>query len=240
MGGIAGCIDYRSTPRIEVQQLSSGIAHRGKDDKGNFSDGPISMAFRQFHSSATENSKVLQNSIWAIVLDSRIYNFSHETFLKEWTEKETAFLAKICGPFVFAAWNKQTQTLYVVRSREGSRPVFWVNKGDKFAFCSELPPLLKLDYVSRDLAIEHLAEQLSFRYVHAPRTLLHDVQSVPAGFLLKVQNGNPALMQWWQPRWSAVDHPPLSPNEVSWNAVISACRQCAKWGRALASLQLVP
>ena len=121
MGGIAGCIDYQSTPRIEVQQLSSGIAHRGKDDKGIFSDGPISMAFRQFYSSTTENSKVLQNDIWAIVLDGRMYNVSQKAFLQAWTDKETACLSEISGPFAFAAWNKQTQTLYVVRSREGSR-----------------------------------------------------------------------------------------------------------------------
>ena len=111
LGGIAGFIDYGngSPPRLEAEQLSSGIAHRGPDSKGIYANKSIALAFRKFLGSFEESSQILENREWAIILDSRIYNFDENSFLDRWTKDEIQMLKHLRGPFTFAAWRKKTQ-----------------------------------------------------------------------------------------------------------------------------------
>ena len=57
---------------------------------------------------------------------------------------------------------------------------------DGFWFCSEQRFLIE-NMVSPEMAVENLAELLSFRYVHAPRTLIKKLSVIPAGHHLQVQ-----------------------------------------------------
>ena len=84
----------------------------------------------------------------------------------------------------------------------------------RIAFCSEIPPLIELPFVSRDIAMENLAEYLSFRYIHAPRTLLKSVYAVEPGHLLRIQNNEVHREEWYRPRWRHVQDPKLPDTEL--------------------------
>ncbi|MEC8422371.1 MAG: asparagine synthase C-terminal domain-containing protein, partial [Myxococcota bacterium] len=63
-------------------------------------------------------------------------------------------------------------------------------------------------WVSRDLATDHIAELLSYRYVNAPRTLYRDVQAVPPGHIVRIDAHGERTERWWRPRWSPPGAPP--------------------------------
>lgn len=92
-----------------------------------------------------------------------------------------------------------------------SRPLFWARHGSQVAFASRVSALLTLPWVSAEPAPEHLAEYLSFRYVHAPATLLRDVFAVPPGHRVRISAAGVSIERWFDPGWSAPDAsaPPL-------------------------------
>ena len=143
-----------------------------------------------------------------MVLDGRIYDRSLEEMVQNFAELGPDLLSQVDGSFAFALWEEQTKTLWLARDATGTRPLFWAQLGNKIAFASEIPPLLGLPWISRELAMDHVAEYLSFRYVHAPRTLYRDIQEVPPGHIIRIREDGVRMERWWSPTWSPPGSPP--------------------------------
>jgi len=206
LAGIAGIIHRGGRPeRDEVERLSQGIAHRGSASELRFDEGPATLVQRNRRAGLTLASS--QRTV--LVLDGRLTRLesgeaSSEAgrLLSVLEQGGPEALAQIDGVFAFAAWDRREQALTLGRDAFGTRPLFWTRRWDALAFASEIPALLALPWVGRDVAHDHLAEYLSFRYVHAPRTLLRDVHAVPPGHVLRVDARGPRLQRWWHPAWS--------------------------------------
>ena len=104
-----------------------------------------------------------------------------ERLAEDWASLGPACLRSLPGAFAFAIWDKLEQVLWLARDPVGTRPIYYAHRQQRIAFSSALRPLLGLPWVSREIAADYLAEYLSFRYTHAPRTLLRDVSAVPPG-----------------------------------------------------------
>lgn len=130
-----------------------------------------------------------------------------EIVLAGWHKEGAGIFAQVEGAWVAAVYERSTRRLHLVRDPFGVRRLYWSESGGRIAFASSMRSLLNLPRISRDLARENLAEFLSFRYVHAPRTLLREVQSLPPGARLTFENGTSRLDQWFRPRYA----PPYSP-----------------------------
>ena len=204
MSGIAGIVHFRGeTPdREQVQQLSNGIAHRGPSDKSLVVEGPAAMAFRRFSTRRRQTAQPLTDGPLWLACDGPIFSGTVEGILSRWQAAGTQSLGDISGEFALAVWDGRQRALWLARDATGSRPMFWTRRAGQVAFCSELPPLLRLPWVSRELAVDNLSEYLSFRYVHAPRTLLQDVYAVPPGHVLRIDSSGEHLERWWRPPWS--------------------------------------
>ena len=207
MSGIAGIVHFRgeAPDRDQVQQLSTGIAHRGPHDKAILAEGAAAIAFRRFSTRRHQPDQLLSAGALWLAFDGPLFSGTGEDLLERWSAVGPRCLESISGEFALVVWDKQRRVLWLVRDATGSRPMFWTRRGGRVAFCSELPPLLRLPWVSRELAVDHLAEYLSFRYVHAPRTLLHDISAVPPGHLLRIDASGEHLERWWRPPWSKPD-----------------------------------
>ena len=216
MGGIAGIVHFRgeAPDRDQARQLSAGVAHRGPDAKAVFAEGPAVLAYRRLRIGRTATVQPLQQEHLVLVLDGRLYAGSAESLLADWAEDGPGCLARQRGDFALAIWDTRRRVLWLARDAVGSRPLFWGRSGGQVAFCSELMPLLGLPWISRELAVDHLAEYLSFRYVHAPRTLLRDIQQVPSGHVLRIDASGEHLTRWWRSPWSVPDAQHPSKNEV--------------------------
>jgi len=138
-----------------------------------------------------------------------------EVLLDYWARLGIDALAHFEGAFVAAIFERrgETPTLHLVRDAFGIRRLFYSARGGKFAFSNSVRPLLKLPWVSRELARENLAEYLSFRYTHAPRTLLRDVSALPAGHHLTLSAKGLKVEPWFKLRYSPpfADVPPDGP-----------------------------
>ncbi len=207
MSGIAGIVHFRGEPpdRDQVQQLSTGIAHRGPHDKGLLCEGPAAMAFRRLSTRRNRpNQPVVDGAVW-LACDGPLFTGGASELLARWQAVGPRCLGGVSGEFALAVWDGQRRVLWLARDPVGTRPMFWTRRGDRVAFCSELPPLLRLPWVSREIAVDNLAEYLSFRYVHAPRTLVQDVSVVPPGHLLRIDASGEHLERWWRPSWALPD-----------------------------------
>jgi asparagine synthase (glutamine-hydrolysing) len=172
------------------------------------------LAYRRLRIGRTATVQPLQQEHLVLVLDGRLYAGSAESLLEAWAEDGPGCLARQRGDFALAVWDTRRRVLWLARDAVGSRPLFWGRSGGRLAFCSELMPLLGLPWISRELAVDHLAEYLSFRYVHAPRTLLRDIKQVPSGHVLRIDASGEHLTRWWRPPWSVPDARHPSKNEV--------------------------
>jgi asparagine synthase (glutamine-hydrolysing) len=129
-----------------------------------------------------------------------------ETLLEHWSRAGAGALAHFEGAWVAVVLERQTKKLHLLRDPFGIRRLYWARKGGRLAFATSPRQLLALPWVSREIARENVAEYLSFRYVHAPRTLLRDVHALPAGHHL-VFDGEERLNAWFRlryaPPWTA-------------------------------------
>ena len=131
-----------------------------------------------------------------------------DVILEGWRAQGAGVLSRVEGEWLVVVYEKATRRLHLARDPFGVRRCFWAAHGDRVAFATTLDSLLALPGISRELARENLAEFLSFRYVHAPRTLLRDVRALPPGSVLMVEpDGAPRVEAWHRLKYA----PPNSP-----------------------------
>ena len=203
MGGIAGILQFdgQQPDPNQLLQLAHGVGHRGPDAKARWSEGPIGLAHRRLQTTSRTHQQPLVDDDLALVVDGRLYDGGVEALARAWKDEGSACLPGLDGPFAFALWDRRRSVLWLARDAMGRRPLFFARGGPNgTAFSSEIPPLLGLPWVSRELAHDHLAEYLSFRYVHAPRTLLRDIHGLPPGHLLRVDRDGARAERWYRPR----------------------------------------
>ncbi len=124
-----------------------------------------------------------------------------------WQSEGAGVFAQVDGAWVAAVWERGPRRLHLFRDPFGIRRLYYTDQGGRLAFGTALRPLLDVPGTSRELAREHLAEYLSFRYVHAPRTLLRAVMALPPGHRLTWENGTTTVQPWFRLRHA----PPYSP-----------------------------
>ena len=215
MSGIAGIIHFRGpAPDPDAAlQLSHGVGHRGTDDKGRHFAGPAALCHRAHRARPDEVAQPHHSGVRVFLMDGRCPG-GLEALATDWATGGAEAAAARGGSWALAVWDPARAQLDLLRSAEGARPLFWSRRGDQLAFCSELPPLLRLPWVSRQPAMDHVAEYLSFRYVHAPRTLLRDVFAVPSAHLVRHDLRGPETSRFVTPRWFAPGDRRPSPAEA--------------------------
>jgi len=150
-----------------------------------------------------------------------------ETLLDYWTRSGLGALAHFEGAWTAAVFDRGSRKLHLLRDPFGIRRLYFAESAGRIAFATSPKPLLDLPWVSREIAREQLAEYLSFRYVHAPRTLLRDVRALPAGHHLTF-DGRSRLEPWFHlryaPPYSALpeDKPTLEELERRLNRAVAA------------------
>lgn len=170
MCGIAGLIDPRGIPadRLTAAATAMGdaIAHRGPDGSGLWCDPAvgIGLAHRRLAiidtSDAGAQPMPSADGRWVLCYNGEVYNFeemrAHPALADiAWqggsdTEVIANSIARIGlaetieamnGMFAFVAWDRQAETLHLVRDRMGIKPLFVAADGDRLLFGSELKAL---------------------------------------------------------------------------------------------------
>lgn len=234
MCGIVGLIGSGADQPAEVARLvreMNGLQrHRGPDDRGDFLDPsvPLALAMRRLaildvaggrqpmasadgrhvlvYNGEIFNSPALRRELEAAGERFATDHSDTEVLLRLLIREGTAALPKLNGMFAFALYDRAAGTVLLARDRLGIKPLYYTQKGGRFAFASELKSLLALPFVGREIDRQSLYHYLSLLYVPGARSILGEVERLPPGhcLTLSLADRRVDVERWWQLRYEPV------------------------------------
>ncbi len=98
-------------------------------------------------------------------------------------------LNRLDGMFAFCLWDKTNKTLFAARDKVGIKPLYFHSNSKRFAFASEIKPLLLSPDYNKRINQHALGHFLSFMSPPAPLTLFNEIYKLPAAHYLILQPG---------------------------------------------------
>ncbi len=220
MCGITGFYDLKNTrSRAEMhaicQAMNKTITHRGPDSADIWQDPdvPLALGHRRLAildlSAEGHQPKASFSGRYMVVYNGEIYN--HLDLRKELeiaghnfkgrSDTETLLTAiehwglnltlqKIEGMFAFVLWDRKERHLHFIRDRLGKKPLYIGWAGSTLIFGSELKALRAHPDMVPEINEQALNLMLRNGYVQAPHAIYKNIQSLPAGFRLKIDTQN--------------------------------------------------
>ncbi|HET8772634.1 MAG TPA: asparagine synthase (glutamine-hydrolyzing) [Thermoanaerobaculia bacterium] len=221
MCGIAGFWDFAGGRPEELREragrMAACLVHRGPDDSGTFADpAGVALGFRRLSivdlSPAGAQPMTSASGRYVLIFNGEIYNFQRlrarvtaqwrghsdtEVLLacvEAWGLERT--LGECIGMYAFALWDRQEQTLSLVRDRAGVKPLYYALSPTSLQFASELKAL----DVDRTIDAEAAALYARHRYVPAPWSIYTSVKKLLPGSILTIsRDGASKLTRYWKP-----------------------------------------
>jgi asparagine synthase (glutamine-hydrolysing) len=231
MCGIAGYLNLDGAPASSeiIKKMTNAIVHRGPDGFGHWDDGSIALGHRRLAIiDLTEHARQPMQTLdgrFTITYNGEIYNFrdlriqlesrgqqfhSHsdtEVLLNGFAEWGVGILERLNGMFAFAIWDKKDRNLIIARDRHGVKPVYTAKIGNTFAFGSEIKAILKHPSVSAEMDKEGLIEYFTFQNFFTDRTLFSDVNLLPAGTYMTVNDQGSKITRYWDYSFEEPENP---------------------------------
>ena len=228
MCGIAGLIDRRGPQADEAHALltrmSAGIARRGPDGAGEWSDAEAGAWFAHRRLSIIDLSEAGAQPIASddgrviLTYNGELYNTQElrdaliaagRTFrghsdsevvangLAEWGAE--GLLPRLLGMFAFSTWWRDSRELILVRDRLGKKPLYWARIPGGLAFASELRALTVHPAIDRSINRQAAASYLRTGHVPEPLSIFAGVHKLAAGTMLRLKPGGdePEHSAWW-------------------------------------------
>ena len=203
----------------QVESMNIALRHRGPDDSGVFSDNNISIGHQRLAiidlSSDGHQPFISLDENFVIVYNGELYNYQDiKSQIKDYpfqtnTDTEVILAAYISlgekclnlfnGMFSFAIWNKEKKELFIARDRVGIKPLYYSIQDTCIVFSSEIRALLASEEVPRRLNRSVLPEYLQYQTVHAPNTIIEDVNVLLPGSYMRVVGNDITIEKYWDP-----------------------------------------
>lgn len=236
MCGIAGILAFTDTNSLQeqIRSMTDAIDHRGPDAAGHFVEGPIALGHRRLSiidlSPLGNQPYSSANNRYQLVFNGELYNFQEvkatitdhsfkstgdtEVLVEAWSRWGLAALPKFKGMFAFAIWDRQEETLWLVRDRLGVKPLYYSEQSNCLLFASEIRSLLASGLVKKELNTDALAGFFRYQSVPGPHTIIQGVQELKAGCWMKIRAGKIESGSWWDIQARTAFTPPASKQEA--------------------------
>ena len=215
MCGITGFVLTHKSPNVEaekiLQLMTVQLFSRGPDKEGVWLDknAGVGLGHRRLAiqdlSPAGDQPMHSKNNRYTIVFNGEIYNFlvlrdelvklgysfsGHSdtevilAAINEWGLKKS--LIKFVGMFAFALWDRERNSLCLVRDRIGEKPLYYGVINNNFVFGSELKAIRA--YPGSEACIDRHALSLYMRYCYipTPHTIYKNIKKLPPGTILEI------------------------------------------------------
>ena len=221
MCGICGVFNIGTGEPVPVpllKKMADTITHRGPDDEGFFSDGPVGLAHRRLSIIDVEGGHQPQTnenqSVW-VVFNGEIYNFQElrdfllkkghtfktrsdtEVIVHLYEEKGEECFKYLRGMFAIALWDSQKRQLILARDRVGKKPLFYAHTREKVVFGSEMKAVLAVPEVSRGIDLTALSDYFSLLYVPSPKSIFEAVRKVLPGHYVVISERGLRDEEYW-------------------------------------------
>jgi asparagine synthase (glutamine-hydrolysing) len=159
---------------------------------------------------------------YSIVFNGEIYNYRElraqlktagyafssdtdtEVLLAAWAHWGISGLRRLIGMFAFVVYDRQDQSLTLVRDAFGIKPLFYSKDDESLSFASELPALISLLPAKPALNYQRSYDYLVHGdYDSTPDTFYEGVYHLPPGHWLQFNTATgklTSLQRWWQPQ----------------------------------------
>lgn len=223
MSGLLGILrfDGQLPDRSACERMLALSLHRGPDDCGLWSRGPVALGHVQMRATpeALHETQPLEDASGesVLVFDGRVDNRAELRALiqgrggavRDVSDAELVLQAcqllgaaapdAIIGDFAFAYWDARSRRLLCARDPMGVRPFYYHFDGRAFRFASELPALLGDEAVPREPNEGMVGEYLACEITSVSETLYQDVMRLPPGHTLAVADGRLVFSRYWKP-----------------------------------------
>ena len=221
MCGFAGLIDTRGERRVDeevLKRMTGTLTHRGPDSSGYFVDHNIGLGFRRLSIiDLTGGDQPIFNEDGSVVLmcNGEIYNYLElkhtllekghvfrtasdvEVLLHLYEEKGTGLLDQLNGQFAFVIYDIKQNRLLLARDQFGINPLYYTLADGCLIFASEIKAILEHPQVTRKVDLTGLDQIFSFPGLVSPRTAFSNIESLPGGHYLIVQDGVVTEREYW-------------------------------------------
>jgi asparagine synthase (glutamine-hydrolysing) len=201
----------------EIQQFkknSQYLTHRGPDAEGFYfsPNKKIFMAHKRLAIlDLTEKAnQPMKKGDCVIVFNGEIYNFREikkmlqdkgykfetnsdtEVILNAYQEFGNDCLRLFKGMFAFCIYDEKKNTLFCARDRIGEKPLIYYSDEDYFIVSSEINPIIKLDFIKKEINKEalFLYSLGTYRHIPEPFSIWKNIRKLKPGSYLVVENGN--------------------------------------------------
>lgn len=221
MCGIAGVVHFSKNNKAPdlVISMTNTLAHRGPDAYGYYHDEQISIGHRRLSIIDVEDRSNQPFSDhtgrYVLSFNGEIYNYqSLKSTLSDYpftTQSDTEVLIaafstwgidclhKLDGIFAFSLWDKQTQTLWLVRDRLGVKPLYLYKQDNIVAYASEMRSFIQSGLLEPVLNATGLDYFLAFHSVSSDNPILNDITELEAGTYLQVNATSQKQNTYWSP-----------------------------------------
>jgi asparagine synthase (glutamine-hydrolysing) len=235
MCGIAGIVDLtgETISPVILQRMTDAIAHRGPDGEGHWIEGPVGFGHRRLAiidlSPGGHQPMISADHRYVITYNGEIYNYREiraelqaagywfrsqsdtEVLLHALAHWGADALVRLNGMFALALWDRKEKRLLLARDRYGVKPLYVAQQGHKVMFASEQKAITSHPAFSRQMDKEALLEYFTFQNIFTDRTLLKDIQLLPAGHFATLDLTDPSARlqrtKYWDYRFREPDKP---------------------------------
>jgi asparagine synthase (glutamine-hydrolysing) len=180
------------------------MIHRGPDDSGARVGPGCALGMRRLSIIDVEGGhQPISNEDGTVttVFNGEIYNFRElraeleglghrfatrsdtEVLVHGYEQWGDEFVTRLNGIFGLCVWDEPRRRLLLARDHFGVKPLYFV-RTPRFAFASEVKPLLALNGVTAVTDLESLDLFLSWRFVPSPHTMFQGIRRLPPGHRL--------------------------------------------------------
>lgn len=222
MCGICGYISKKNITLEQLREMNDTMFHRGPDDGGEeiypASDG-YRIGFAQRRLSILDLSMLGHqpmhsvNKRISVVYNGEIYNFQElkkeladypfrsncdtEVIIAAYLKWGIQCIERFNGMFAIALYDRETDSVYLVRDRIGKKPLYYWYEDRNLVFASELKPIMKCPGFHGEIAQGVLSRYLFQQYINAPESIYKNVYKLEPGAVLQFTKGQIKTWKYW-------------------------------------------
>ena len=201
MTGIAGIIYPHLFQASELlTPMLKLLEHRGNEISDRF-------AFKNLQLGST-GQKIISNSKKTIfaVIDGKVYH-DKQNIIESYETWGTDAFERWSGEFSVALFDKEKESLFLIRDRIGVKPLYWYNERNFFLFASEIKALLATGIVPQSPAVDGLASYFALGYIPQDLTPIEHINKLlPGHYLQFCFNKGVSVHSYWSYSAHFIDH----------------------------------
>ena len=227
MCGICGFIDRGQSSEELLREMIDTIRYRGPDDRGcvlETLDGGFRVGLAHCRlsildlSAAGRQPMSSESGRTVISFNGEIYNYRNLRAQLEQkgyrfrtgTDTEVILCAyeawgidavqRFNGMFAFALFDREAQSLYLVRDRMGVKPLYYFTDGEAMVFASELKPIMKYPGFRKEIDRNALTVYLAAEYIPGRQSIFRNTFKLLPGEILKWTPRGTEKRRYWSVR----------------------------------------